>query len=86
MNVVFTLTAWKQYTDWQSEDKKTVKRINELIKDIQRSGLLNGIGKPEPLKYRKLCSRRITDEHRLTYNMDDKQNLIIFSCKGHYEE
>ena len=86
MNVVFTFTAWKQYTDWQSEDKKIVKRINELIKDIQRSGLLNGIGKPEPLKYRKLCSRRITDEHRLTYNMDDKQNLIIFSCKGHYEE
>ena len=86
MNVVFTLTAWKQYTDWQSEDKKIVKRINELIKDIQRSGLLNGIGKPEPLKYRKLCSRRITDEHRLTYNMDDKQNLIIYSCKGHYEE
>ena len=86
MNVVFTLTAWKQYTEWQSEDKKIVKRINELIKDIQRSGLLNGIGKPEPLKYRKLCSRRITDEHRLTYNMDDKQNLIIFSCKGHYEE
>ena len=86
MNVVFTLTAWKQYTEWQSEDKKIVKRINELIKDIQRSGLLNGIGKPEPLKYRKLCSRRITDEHRLTYNMDDKQNLIIYSCKGHYEE
>ena len=68
MNVVFTPTAWQQYTDWQKEDKKIVKRINELIKSIDRDGLLEGIGKPEPLKYRKVCSRRITDEHRLTYN------------------
>ncbi|MFW5630935.1 type II toxin-antitoxin system YoeB family toxin [Acetivibrio ethanolgignens] len=46
-----------------------VKRINELIKDIDRNGLLIGTGKPEPLKYRKACSRRITDEHRLVSNM-----------------
>ena len=59
MNVVFTPTAWQQYTDWQKEDKKIVKRINELIKSIDRDGLLEGIGKPEPLKYRKVCSRRI---------------------------
>ena len=52
MNVVFTPTAWQQYTDWQKEDKKIVKRINELIKSIDRDGLLEGIGKPEPLKYR----------------------------------
>ena len=82
MNVVFTPTAWQQYTDWQKEDKKIVKRINELIKSIDRDGLLEGIGKPEPLKYRKVCSRRITDEHRLTYNFD----LIIYSCKFHYED
>ena len=50
MNVVFTPTAWQQYTDWQKEDKKIVKRINELIKSIDRDGLLEGIGKPEPLK------------------------------------
>ena len=50
MNVVFTPTAWSQYTDWQTEDKKIVKRINELIKSIDRDGLLEGIGKPEPLK------------------------------------
>ena len=73
MNVVFTPTAWQQYTDWQKEDKKIVKRINELIKSIDRDGLLEGIGKPEPLKYRKVCSRRITDEHRLTYNFDSNQ-------------
>ena len=76
MNIIFTHTAWEQYTAWQSEDKKIVKRIN---------GLLNGIGKPEPLKHRKACSRRINDEHRLIYNMDDNQNLIIYACKYHYE-
>lgn len=86
MNIVFTPTAWKHYTEWQKEDKKIVKRINELIKSIERDGPLRGIGKPEPLKYRKMCSRRITDEHRLTYNMDTNQNLIIYSCKFHYEE
>lgn len=50
MNVVFTPTVWKQYTDWQAEDKKIIKRINQLIIDIDRNGLLKGIGKPEPLK------------------------------------
>lgn len=63
-----------------------VKRINELIKDIERNGLLKGIGKPEPLKHRKACSRRITEEHRLIYNMDDNRNLILYSCKYHYED
>ena len=86
MNIIFTQTAWQQYTEWQTEDKKIIKRINELIKSIDRDGLLQGIGKPEPLKYRKVCSRRITDEHRLTYNFDDNRNLIIYSCKFHYEE
>ena len=86
MNIVFTPTAWEQYTEWQREDKKMVKRINELIKDIDRNGLLTGIDKPEPLKHRKACSRRITDEHRLIYYMDNIQNLIIYSCKYHYEE
>lgn len=47
MNVLFTPTAWQQYTDWQKEDKKIVKRINELIRSIDRDGLLKGIGKPE---------------------------------------
>lgn len=86
MNVIFTPTAWKQYTEWQKEDKKMVRHINELIKDIDRNGLLYGIGKPEPLNHRKACSRRITDEHRLVYNMDNNQNLIIYSCKYHYED
>ena len=86
MNIVFTPTAWAQYTEWQREDKKVVKRINDLLKSIDRDGLLDGIGKPEVLKYRKMCSRRITDEHRLTYNMDGNNNLIVYSCKFHYED
>ena len=85
MNIVFTPTAWEQYLEWQKEDKKTVKRINDLIKDIDRNELLKGIGKPEPLKHRKACSRRISDEHRLVYNMDNNPNLIVYSCKYHYE-
>lgn len=86
MNVVFTPTAWQQYTDWQQEDKKMVRRINELVKSIDREGLSKGLGKPEPLKYRKAWSCRITDEHRLVYNLDTYQNLIIYSCKFHYED
>lgn len=86
MNIAFTSTAWEQYTAWQNEDKKIVKRINALIKSIERDGVLEGIGKPEPLKYRKACSRRITEEHRLVYNLDTDQNLIIYSCKFRYED
>ena len=86
MNIIFTPTAWNQYIEWQQEDKKMVRRINELLKDIDRNGLLKGIGKPELLKYRKACSRRISNEHRLVYTMDSEQNLIIFSCKYHYED
>jgi len=85
VNIIFTPTAWQQYTRLQQEDKKIIKRINDLIRDIERNGLLKGIGKPEPLKERKLCSRRITKEHRLTYNMDSNQNLIIYSCMYHYD-
>jgi len=86
MNIVFTPTAWQHYLEWQKEDKKIVKRINELIKSIDREGILQGIGKPEILKYRKVCSRRITEENRLVYNLDSNNNLIIYTCKYHYEE
>lgn len=86
MNIIFTPTAWEQYTEWIRTDRKIIKRINDLIKSIERDGLLTGIGKPEPLKHRKACSRRITDEHRLIYNFDSNQNLIIYACQGHYED
>ena len=76
--------AWEDYIYWQTQDKKTLKRINILLKDIER-GRYDGIGKPEPLKYDLAgkWSRRITDEHRLVYQVDG-QNLIVYICKYHY--
>ena len=61
MNKLWTDDGWADYFYWQSQDKKPLKRINELIKDIERNGALNGIGKPEALKYRKGFSRRIDE-------------------------
>ena len=86
MNIIFTHTAFEQYIEWQSTDKTTLKKINELIKDISRNGLSQGNGKPEPLRFISAWSRRITPEHRLVYNFDSNKNLIILACKGHYEE
>ena len=53
MNILFTDTGWEQYTKWQEQDKKTIKRINQLLKSIDRDGAMQGIGKPELLKYGK---------------------------------
>lgn len=85
MNKIFTDIAWKEYVYWQSEDKKILKKINELIKDIERNGNA-GKGKPEPLKYELsgYWSRRITDEHRLIYSIDD-ENIYITKCRFHYQ-
>ena len=86
MNKIWSDRAWDEYLYWQLLDKKILKKINELVKDIERNGLTEGIGKPEPLKYRKAWSRRIDHENRLVYNIDNLGNLLIISCKGHYEE
>lgn len=86
MKVTFTENALAEYITWQQEDKKVLKRINQLIQDIQRNGLMSGIGKPEPLKGRKAFSRRIDNRNRLVYIGNYEQDLIILSCKGHYEE
>ena len=86
MNKIWSDLAWDEYLQWQMLDKKTLKKINALIKDIERNGLSEGIGKPEPLKYRKAWSRRIDHENCLVYNFDAQQNLLIISCKGHYED
>ena len=85
MNKIFSNTAWKEYIYWQSEDKKVLKKINELIRDIERNGN-TGVGKPESLKHELsgFWSRRITEEHRLIYSLDGK-NVFIVSCKGHYQ-
>ena len=77
--------AWEDYKEWLITDKKIVKKINELIKDIERNGLLNGIGKPEKLKYRDGYSRRIDQCNRLIYDVIN-EIVIIYSCKGPYDE
>jgi len=87
MRVTFTEKAMSQYIEWQAEDRKTLKRINALIQSIQREGFLSGIGKPEILKHLEGYSRRIDDKgNRLVYIGDSEQNLVILSCKGHYED
>ncbi len=87
MNILFTDTGWEQYTEWQGQDKKIIKRINQLLKSIERDGALQSIGKPELLKYDKsgLYSRRIDEANRLVYQMADDQ-IIVKACKGHYED
>lgn len=84
MNLAWTDEAWEEYLYWQSHDKKNLKRINALIKDIKREPF-DGLGKPEPLKYELsgCWSRRITDEHRLVYEIDEN-SLIMISCRYHY--
>lgn len=72
--------------NWQNQDKKTLRKINDLIKDIERNGVEHGIGKPERLRYRNLWSRRIDQFNRLVYDVDEQGNLLIVACKGHYEE
>jgi len=86
MNVTFTVKALEQYIEWQTKDRKTLKKINELITDIQRNGFMGGIGKPEVLKHRKGYSRRIDNTNRLVYVGDDRGSLVIVSCKGHYDD
>lgn len=84
MNKLWTDDGWTDYLYWQSQDKKTLKKINELIKDIERNGALNGIGKPEALKYRKGFGQRIDETNRLVYTIDENGILWIISCRGHY--
>jgi toxin YoeB len=83
-NISWTPHAWEDYLYWQGQDKKTVKRINDLIKDINRDPF-QGIGKPEPLKFEfnGCWSRRIDDTNRLVYQVAD-HNIIILQCRYHY--
>ena len=86
MRLLWEDDAWDDYCNWQNLDKKTLKRINQLIKDIQRN-VYEGIGKPEPLKGNRSgwWSRRIDETNRIVYRQKD-DCIIIASCKGHYEE
>ena len=86
MKKVWFDEAWNDYTYWQTQDKKTMKRINTLLKDIER-GNFDGIGKPEPLKgeLSGFWSRRIDETNRLVYRTSS-DILEILSCKGHYDD
>ncbi len=77
-------SAWNDYLYWQATDKKILRRVNELIKDISRTPF-SGIGKPEPLKFdlSGCWSRRINSEHRLIYTLKDKSTIIL-QCRYHY--
>jgi len=85
MRIVFSKNAWDDYLSWQTEDKKTLKKINDLIKDIMRTPY-EGLGKPEPLKYdlAGFWSRRIDLEHRLVYQFQNSE-ILIYSCRFHYD-
>ncbi len=82
--LAWTKEAWKDYVYWHGQDKKTLRRINKLISDSQRSPF-EGIGKPEPLKENLsgFWSRRIDESNRLLYVVDNNQ-LTIISCHYHY--
>ena len=92
MRKLWSDDAWNDYVDWQTEDKKTLMRINKLIKDIERNGY-NGIGKPEPLRgpLAGWWSVKIDDANRLVFKIiggqsDSEKNLAIYACKGHYND
>ncbi|MBR2778676.1 MAG: Txe/YoeB family addiction module toxin [Firmicutes bacterium] len=84
MNKLFTDNGWQDYLFWESQDKKTLKRINMLIEDISRNGNI-GLGKPEPLtgSLAGFWSRRINDKDRLIYKLEDDA-VIILACRFHY--
>ena len=84
--IIWSADAWNDYLFWQAQDKKTLKRINILIKDIERNGPLDGIGKPESLSgnLQGEFSRRIDDKNRLVYHIE-QDRIYIAHCKGHYE-
>lgn len=84
-NLTFTPNGWEDYEYWLGQDKKTLKRINKLIKDIRRTPF-TGLGKPELLKFDlKGCwSRRIDDANRLVYTVSD-ENITVLMCRYHYD-
>jgi toxin YoeB len=86
MRITFTKISWEDYISWQTADKKILKKINDLIKDIQRTPF-EGKGKPEPLKFdlAGLWSRRIDREHRLVYKVEES-NILTYSCRYHYDK
>ena len=85
MKLKWEETAWNDYLRWQTQDKKTLKKVNSLLTDIMRNPF-DGIGKPEPLKHCKgYWSRRIDEKNRIVYKVED-DSVIIAEVNGHYED
>lgn len=83
-DILFTETGFRHYLYWQTQDKKTLRKINSLLKSIERDGALTGEGKPEKLKCEENeYSRRIDETNRLVHEIRENQIKVI-SCKGHY--
>ena len=83
--IIFTENAWDDYIYWQQQDKKTIRKINSLLKSIQRTPF-DGEGKPEPLRNKEGdWSRRINDMDRLVYRIVDS-NILVKQCRGHYDD
>ena len=85
MRITFSKNSWEDYISWQKEDKRILTKINQLIKEIQRTPF-EGRGNPEPLKYdlAGMWSRRLEREHRLVYQVFNNE-ILIYSCKYHYD-
>lgn len=85
-NISFSPRGWDDYIYWQTQDKKTLKRLNALLEDIIRNKFA-GLGKPEPLKHSDGCwSRRIDDANRIVYQVSADNDIIVLACRGHYED
>lgn len=87
MRKTWTDGAWEDYLYWQTQDRRTLRRVNDLVRDIERNGVGTGIGKPEPLRndLRGFWSRRIDEKNRLVYGLSPDGSLCIIACRGHYE-
>ena len=83
--LIFAERAWEEYLYWQKNDRKILKRVNQLLQDIMRNGN-DGLGKPEPLRYREGWSRRIDDVNRLVYRLHADGSVDVMQCKGHYDD
>lgn len=84
-NITFPPDAWADYLYWQTEDKKTPRRISKLLQEPQRDGAVQGIGKAELLRNTGCMSKRIDDKNRLVYAVEN-ESIMVLSCRGHYED
>mgnify|MGYP002626162892 CR=1 FL=1 len=84
--IIFTETGFSHYLYWQNQDRKTLQKINKLLKSISRDGVLSGEGKPEKLRHKEgEYSRRIDEANRLVYEVSEDK-ITVKACRGHYDD